>query len=129
MFLPKLPRNFKGDRLESFLNMLRTAVAVPESEWPMRLPKAPPPPVIPHSDLLNALKTWRDEKAEELKIDAALLANKAQLIWLAAPGDLPWETRYEEAHLMHWQQSIWSEILRDKLPTAKRIGDDSSDEE
>ena len=128
-FLPKLPRNFKGDRLESFLNMLRTAVAVPESEWPMRLPKAPPPPVIPHSDLLNALKMWIDEKAEELQIDAALLANKAQLIWLAAPGDIPWETRYEEAHLMHWQQNIWSEILRDKLPTAKRIGEDSSDEE
>ena len=123
-FLPKLPRNFKGDRLESFLNMLRTAVAVPECDWPMRLPKAPPPPVIPHSDLLNALKTWRDEKAEELKIDAALLANKSQLIWLAAPGNIPWEKRYEEAHLMHWQQGLWNEILRDKLPTAKRIGDE-----
>ena len=123
-FLPKLPRNFKGDRLESFLNMLRTAMAVPECDWPMRLPKAPPPPVIPHSDLLNALKTWRDEKAEELKIDAALLANKSQLIWLAAPGNIPWEKRYEEAHLMHWQQGLWNEILRDKLPTAKRIGDE-----
>ena len=90
----------------------------------MRLPKAPPPPVIPHSDLLSALKVWRDEKAEELKIDAALLANKSQLIWLAAPGNIPWQTRYEDAHLMHWQQNIWNEILRDKLPTAKRIGEE-----
>jgi ribonuclease D len=30
---------------------------------------------------------------------------------------------------MHWQQNIWSEILRDKLPTAKRIGEDAGDEE
>jgi ribonuclease D len=128
-YLPKLPRNFKGDRLDSFLNMLREAVAEPECDWPMRLPKAPPPPVIPHSDLLSALKTWRDEKAEELKIDAALLANKSQLIWLAAPGNIPWQTRYDEAHLMHWQQNVWNEILRDKLPKAKRIGDVSDDEE
>ena len=35
-----------------------------------------------------------------------------------------WEKRYEEAHLMHWQQGLWNEILRDKLPTAKRIGDE-----
>jgi ribonuclease D len=46
------------------------------------------------------------------------------LIWLAAPGNIPWEKRYEEAHLMHWQQGLWNEILRDKLPTAKRIGDE-----
>ena len=58
--LPKLPRNFRDERLDSFVNMLQTAVAVPQSDWPERLPKAPPPPVVPNSDLLSVLKTWRD---------------------------------------------------------------------
>lgn len=123
-YLPRLPRNFKNERLESFLNMLKTAIAVPEADWPSRLPKAPPPSVVPHSDLLCALKTWRDEKAETLHLEASLLANKSQLIWLAAPGDIPWETRYEEAHLMKWQRGIWNEILQEQLPNAKRIGED-----
>jgi ribonuclease D len=51
------------------------------------------------------------------------LANKAQLIWLAAPGDMPWEARYEEAHLMNWQRALWTEILQQNLPNAKRVGD------
>lgn len=121
--LPKLPRNFKDERLDSFVNMLQTAYAVPESEWPERLPKAPPPPVVPNSDLLSVLKQWRDEKANQLGIEVALLANKAQLIWLAAPGAMPWEERYEEAHLQNWQRTIWNEILRENLPNAKRVGD------
>ena len=122
--LPKLPRNFKDERLESFKAMLAAAVATPESEWPERLPKAPPPPVIPHSELLAALKIWRDEEAAKLELDASLIANKGQLIWLAAPGSMPWETRYSEAHLMEWQKKIWNRILQEKLPSAKRIGED-----
>ncbi|MBQ1823660.1 MAG: ribonuclease D [Fibrobacter sp.] len=122
--MPKLPRNFKGERLDSFIQMFKTAVTVPESEWPEKLPKAPPPPVVPHSDLLIALKIWRDEEAEKLKLDPSLIANKGQLIWLAAPGSMPWETRYEEAHLMRWQKNIWNNILQEHLPTAKRIGED-----
>lgn len=122
--LPKLPRNFRDERLDSFKAMLESAVATPESEWPERLPKAPPPPVIPHSELLAALKIWRDEEAAKLKLDPSLLANKGQLIWLAAPGDMPWEVRYNEAHLMEWQKKIWNGILREKLPSAKRIGED-----
>ena len=118
--LPKLPRNFKGERYDSFMNMLRDACATPEEDWPAKLPKAPPPPVVPNADLLLSLKMWRDEKAENLKIDPSMVANKSQLIWLAAPGTMPWVDRYDEAHLMQWQRRIWNEILQDKLPTAAR---------
>lgn len=121
--LPKLPRNFREERLNSFVAMLHEAVSTPKEEWPERLPKAPPPPIVPNSDLLSVLKTWRDLKAEELNLDPALLANKSQLIWLAAPGNKPWDARYEDAHLMYWQRSIWNEILQQNLPTAKRVGD------
>ena len=121
--LPKLPRNFKDERLGSFVNMMQTAMDTPEEEWPDKLPKAPPPPIVPHSDLLTALKIWRDEKALTLHLDPALLANKSQLIWLAAPGDMPWKDRYSEAHLQEWQCKIWNEILQENLPQAKRLGD------
>lgn len=119
--LPKLPRNFKGDRHDSFMAMLKEAIETPEEDWPAKLPKAPPPPVVPNADLLLSLKMWRDEKAEALKIDPSMLANKSQLIWLAAPGAMPWEERYDEAHLMKWQRNIWNEILQEKLPTAPRV--------
>ncbi|MCF0221330.1 MAG: HRDC domain-containing protein [Fibrobacter sp.] len=121
--LPRLPRNFKEERLASFVQMLKNAMAVPESDWPARLPKAPPPPIVPNSDLLSVLKQWRDNKAHALNIDAALLANKSQLIWLAAPGNMPWDSRYEEAKLQKWQRNIWTEILQENLPGAKRVGD------
>lgn len=120
--LPKLPRNFKGERLDSFMEMLQAAVSVPEAQWPTKLPKAPPPPVVPNADLLLSLKMWRDEKAEALKLDPSLLANKSQLIWLAAPGAMPWEDRYNEAHLMKWQRKVWTEILQENLPNAPRVG-------
>ena len=119
--LPKLPRNFKGDRYDSFIAMLHKACDTPESDWPAKLPKAPPPPVVPNADLLLSLKMWRDEKAETLNIDPSMIANKSQLIWLAAPGTMPWTDRYDEAHLMQWQRKIWNKILQDKLPTAPRI--------
>lgn len=122
--MPKLPRNFKGDRHDSFMEMLKAAIATPENEWPEKMPKAPPPAVIPNSDLLISLKIWRDEKAETLNIDPSLIANKSQLIWLAVPGRTPWLERYDEAHLMQWQRKIWNEILQEHLPTAKRVGED-----
>lgn len=122
--LPHLPRNFKDERLDSFLNMLKEACSTPETEWPEKSPKAPPPQFVPNSDLLLALKMWRDEKAERLNIDATMLANKAQLISLAMPGNTPWEKRYDEAHLQNWQRHIWNEILWEFLPKAKRVGED-----
>ena len=118
--LPKLPRNFKGDRYDSFIDMLKKACDTPESDWPAKLPKAPPPPVVPNADLLLSLKMWRDEKAGILNIDPSMIANKSQLIWLAAPGTMPWTDRYDEAHLMQWQRKIWNQILQEKLPTAPR---------
>ena len=120
--LPKLPRNFRETRLDSFLAMLQQAIDTPESEWPAKLPRSAPPAVVPHSELLAALKIWRDEKAVELNLDNSLVANKNQLVWLGVPGDTPWETRYENAHLLGWQKIVWTQILQEHLDKAERIG-------
>ena len=39
-----------------------------------------------------------------------------------APGDTPWETRYENAHLLGWQKIVWTQILQEHLDKAERIG-------
>jgi ribonuclease D len=113
--LPKLPRNFNGDRLDSFKETLEKALQVPPSEWPLPLQRPKPPLNGPDGDLLDALHIWRDEKAEELKFDPSLLANRTQLIALATPGKDSWEPRYEAAHLMRWQRNIWNMILNEHL--------------
>ena len=51
------------------------------------------------------------------------MANKNQLVWLAVPGDTPWETRYENAHLLGWQKKVWNQILQEHLDKAERIGE------
>lgn len=112
--MPRLPRNFIGERFDSFKEMLEDAVAVPVEEWPKADAKVPPPHILPDSDLLNALKYWRDEKAEALGIDPSLLGNRNQLIDLAMPHDT-WEARYDAAHLMGWQRELWNGILRDNI--------------
>lgn len=112
--MPRLPRNFVGERYDSFKEMLETAVRVPVEEWPKADVKVPPPKILPDSDLLLALKFWRDKKAEKLGIEASLLANRNQLIDLAMPYD-SWKARYDAAHLMNWQRELWNEILRDNV--------------
>lgn len=115
--LPRLPRNFVGERLESFQNMLLEALASPVENWPKPSPKTPPPEHAPNADLLAALKFYRDEKAKELSIDPAMIANRNQLIVLSLAYLPTWEARYQKAKLMQWQQTLWNEILRDHLTT------------
>lgn len=118
--MPRLPRNFIGERYDSFKEMLETAVQVPVEEWPHAEPKVPPPTTLPDSDLLNAMRFWRDEKAMELGLESSMLANRNQLVELAMPHD-SWEARYDGAHLMCWQKNLWNEIVR------KNVGRDPKD--
>ncbi len=114
-YLPKLPRNFSGERRESFLKMLQGAMEIPESEWPEENHRKTPPTVIPDGELIDALKEWRNERAEELHFDCAMLANRTQLIALASPFGSTWNERYDAAHLLSWQRSVWNDILYQKL--------------
>lgn len=113
--LHKFSRNFKFERLDSFLEMLHVAQNVAESAWPKQLQKTPPPETNVNTDLLLLLKEWRDSKALELQIESSMISNKSQLVWLACANDTPWNVRYEHAHLMNWQRSIWNNILMQHL--------------
>lgn len=113
--LPKLPRNFVGERRERFLDMLKSAMEVPESKWPEPFHRPPPPQTSPDGELIDALRDWRDERASELKIESSMLANRAQLIALATPFGSSWNDRFDAAHFLNWQRTVWSGILQQKL--------------
>ncbi len=114
-FLPRLPRNFVGERKVSFFETIRNAMQVPESEWPEVSHRGHPPLVSPSGELIDSLKEWRNERAAELHFDEAMLANRAQLIALATPIGETWEDRYDAAHLLKWQRTVWNDILHKKL--------------
>ncbi len=114
-FLPKLPRNFTGDRRADFLEMLQKAMEIPESEWPEMNQRVPPPEFCPDGDLIDTLKEWRNERAKDLNLDAAMLANRSQLISLASPIGTTWNDRYDAAHFLNWQRNIWNDILHQNL--------------
>lgn len=114
-FLPRLPKNFVGERRESFLAMLQDAMDTPESEWPEMNPKVPPPDICPDGELIDSLRDWRNDRAAALNMDAAMIANRSQLIALASPIGTSWEDRYDAAHLLPWQRTLWNDILNRKL--------------
>jgi ribonuclease D len=120
--LPRLPRNFTGDRLESFKAAIQSAIDTPESEWPEPPKKPEPPEHAPDTNLLDAIHAWRDEKAAELHFDPVLLGNRTQLVELATPSDKTWEERFEAAHLMNFQKQMWSDIIRAHLSTQESNG-------
>jgi ribonuclease D len=44
-----------------------------------------------------------------------MLANRTQLIALDTPIGSTWDDRYNAAHFLNWQRSIWNGILHIKL--------------
>ena len=110
--LPRLPRNFNGTRLETFLAALNDAMAAPESDWPKRIRTPFVAPPSPDANLMEQLRALRDSRATELGFDTAMLANRNQLIALAMPGKRNWPERFQNAGFLPWQCDVWLDILR-----------------
>lgn len=109
--LPKLPRNFTGARLESFLEALNVARNAPEDTWPKRVKTPFVIPPSPDANLMEQLRQLRDSRAAELGFDTAMLANRNQLIALAMPGNRNWPERYANAGFLPWQCEVWNGIV------------------
>lgn len=102
--LPRLPRNFTGERLERFLSVLQGAAALPESEWPERELRKRSKTPSPDSARLERFRAIRDRIAEENHIDPTLLANRAALVALAMNGTP--EDRRKNARCLNWQWNL-----------------------
>jgi ribonuclease D len=61
---------------------------------------------------INALKNWKEEKADRLELDPALILNKAQLFGIADANPPDMNTLRAENHLKKWQiREFGREIL------------------
>ena len=110
--LPKLPRNIKGNLLQSFLKELNAAAIAPAKDYPQPIKRKASPRTAINDDLREKLRELRNEKAAELKIDSGLLAKQSQLSMLsdALLGD--WESKFKAAEFMNWQIEIWRVLVQ-----------------
>jgi len=107
--LPRLPRNFTGERLNSFMDVLLDAAQVPEEEWPTREKRNRDRAPSPDSNRLERYREIRDHIAAEYRIDPTLLANRNALVALAMPGT-PAEKR-QNARCLDWQWNLLAPAL------------------
>jgi len=107
--LPRLPRNFTGDRLQSFLNALLDAAKVPESQWPDREKKQRTRTPSPDSNRLEEFRSIRDDVASKCNLEPTLLANRQALVALAMPGST--EELRRNARCLDWQWNLLAPAL------------------
>jgi ribonuclease D len=93
-------RHFSERRRLGFLAAARAALELPESEWPQRPPR-PTRTRIPGFDKkVEELRKRRDQKAQELAIEAAFIASRSALEGIAA------DPSRTEKLLVPWQREL-----------------------
>jgi ribonuclease D len=102
--LPRLPRNFHGERLDSFLAVLNAAAAVPEEQWPEREKRLRSRVPSPDSLRLEKFREIRDKIAAKYRLDPTLLANRHQLVALAMKDSA--EALRKNARCLDWQWNL-----------------------
>lgn len=108
MAMPRLPRNFSGERLERFQTAVDQALSAPSSQWPPRKVRPINNAPSPDSALLEKLRTARDQAAARHHMDPTLLANRNQLLIMAQPPLDQWEKSVQRAGLLPWQWKLIS---------------------
>jgi ribonuclease D len=95
-----IPGHLRGGRRERYLEALRHASELPESEWPQIIRKPFTRLSPSETSVFNELKRRRDSVAARLVLDPSLLAPKAALEAIAR------EPAQAESRLMPWQRSL-----------------------
>jgi len=97
-------RHLSGGRKRRFFSAAEGALALPESEWPIRPFRPRQRPTPEEEERFRGLKTRRDQAATELRLDPSLIAPKAALEALAADPEegmkklLPWQRELLRPH-------------------------------
>ena len=89
---------------DSLIRQIKKALEIPESELPV-YPRKKAPAVNHHvPGRIKTLKKWRDQRALDLKIDPALLFNKASLYNIAMENPSDMKSMKKVKDLKKWQQ-------------------------
>ncbi len=91
-------RHLSGGRRKRFQAAAAAALALPESEWPVRPVRPRLRQTQEEEQRFRVLKTERDRIAAELKLDPSLIASKAVLEAVAG--------NREEGRLLPWQRKL-----------------------
>lgn len=102
--LPKLPRNFKNDVYDSFIDSLYKPLFESKDSWPKPTAFRAKPTCSPNCELLEKVKTFRDELAKDLGINPTIIANRLQMVNLALKN-------YDDHNLMNWQFNLLKPAL------------------
>jgi ribonuclease D len=115
--LKSAPRNFSPDQLDELAQELDAVLGIPESELPQPLTRRVPPPA-PNPQVMEKLKTLRDQLAIQLQLDPSLAGNRQQLVNMAfglekglSGQDLA-DLMRKEGHWMQWQQEVWEPLWK-----------------
>ncbi len=100
---PNLPRNIRGPRLERLQHALAKGYHAPSSLWPrLPAPTKGTKRVLPRNRI-SALRAVRDQRAQQLGIEAAVLCPNALLYALAEKPPASREELIERGELSQWQ--------------------------
>ncbi len=117
---PRLPRHCNGRRLKGIQSALEKAADLPKAEWPPRR-KRVPPPERPLPSCRNRVEVLRKEGArlaEELGIDAGVLAPRRALTALARSHPEGIDEIMETGPLMRWQAVLLEPAVRRAMKVA-----------
>jgi ribonuclease D len=110
--LPRLPRDFHSDKLDSFLNALAEGLNTPEDQRPERHKTTIRPSTLsPDPEYLETLRIHRDITAEALDIDPTLIANRQQLVGMALNRGMESKSVQVNSVLMNWQFNLFRDVL------------------
>lgn len=108
---PRMQKKFNNTQLDSLQALIQSALAEPSDTWPSPYKFPKPSTLNPDGALMETLRSWRNQKALNLNLEASMIANKNQLSILAALNKESWEERFQKSGLMNWQKKIWNEFL------------------
>lgn len=112
---PKLPRNFRGQRLAELEKVIKKAKQMPESKWPRQREYQEAKRSYPdRKRMVEALKGEVVSLADKLGIDASVLAPRAAIKAIAANRPKTLEETIVCSDLMRWQ----GQLLR---PAIKKV--------
>lgn len=104
---------------QTIVNLVKEALKLPQSELPV-YPRKKAPSLSPRTpERVKSLKQWRDRRADELKIDPALICTKSQMTTLARLNPAHVDELQAVEEMKTWQRKTFGHEIISTLRRKK----------